>query len=156
MKEKELKRLSRADLLEMLIDQSKELQEVREKLQQAEAELEKREIAISNAGSIAEASLMLNGVFEAAQAACREYVENTHKYCERQEPVRVPFYEPSIYARPTPPAPNAQQSGIPYDQYLQQAEYQPERRVVTIDYAPVQQRTARYMRVAETMEMQKR
>ena len=62
MKEKELKRLSRADLLEMLIDQSKELQEVREKLQQAEAELEKREIAISNAGSIAEASLMLNGV----------------------------------------------------------------------------------------------
>ena len=72
MKEKELKRLSRADLLEMLIDQSKELQEVREKLQQAEAELKKREIAISNAGSIAEASLMLNGVFEAAQAACRE------------------------------------------------------------------------------------
>ena len=145
MKEKELKRLSRADLLEMLIDQSKELQEVRENLQQAEAELKKREIAISNAGSI-----------EAAQAACREYVENTHKYCERQEPVRVPFYEPSIYARPTPPAPNAQQSGIPYDQYLQQVEYQPERRVVTIDYAPVQQRTARYMRVAETMERQKR
>jgi len=100
MKEKDLKRLSRADLLEMLIDQSKELQQVREKLQQAEAELEKREIAISNAGSIAEASLMLNGVFEAAQAACKEYVENTHKYCERHEPVHVCSCEPSVYARP--------------------------------------------------------
>ena len=31
MKEKELRRLSRADLLEMLIDQSKEMQELKEK-----------------------------------------------------------------------------------------------------------------------------
>ena len=58
MKEKDLRRLSRADLLEMLIDESKEVQILREKLEKAEAELKKREIAIQNAGSIAEASLM--------------------------------------------------------------------------------------------------
>lgn len=85
MTEKELRRLSRADLLEMLIDQSKELQELRKETEQLRAELQKREIAISQAGSIAEASLMLNGVFEAAQAACQEYVENTCKLYGRQE-----------------------------------------------------------------------
>ena len=41
MKEKDLRRLSRADLLEMLIDQSKEVQILREKLEKAEAELKK-------------------------------------------------------------------------------------------------------------------
>jgi len=46
MKEKDLRRLSRADLLEMLIDESKEVQILREKLEKAEAELKKREIAI--------------------------------------------------------------------------------------------------------------
>lgn len=94
MKEKDLRRLSRADLLKMLIDESKEVQILREKLEKAEAELKKREIAIQNAGSIAEASLMLNGVFEAAQAACREYVENTHKYCEPHGPFGAAGYEP--------------------------------------------------------------
>ena len=67
MTDKELKNLSRRDLLEMLIEQSKELQRLREKLAETEALLEKKEISISNVGSIAEAALQLNGVFEAAQ-----------------------------------------------------------------------------------------
>lgn len=126
MTAKELKRLSRADLLEMLIDQSKELQEVREKLEKAEAELHKREIAIHNAGSIAEASLMLNGVFEAAQAACKEYVENTQKYCEAQRSAHGHVYEETpVYTRPEP-SPRlsnrpSEYSGMPYAQYLQQS-----------------------------------
>lgn len=76
MTEKDLKRLSRADLLEMLIDQSLELQTVQKKLQQAEAELSRRAIALDEAGNIAEAALRLNGVFEAAQASCEQYMEN--------------------------------------------------------------------------------
>jgi|GEM_PF-2617971 len=158
MKEKELRRLSRADLLEMLIDQSKELQEVREKLHQAEAELKKREIAIQNAGSIAEASLVLNGVFEAAQAACREYVENTHKYCERQEPVCVPSYETAAYPKPAFTSQAVEQkNGIPYEQYLQQEAFLPPHYSTSGDYAPARQnRTARYMRIANEMDLQKR
>ena len=68
MTEKELRRLSRADLLEMLIAQSEELRDVKERLKSAEAILASRVIEINTAGSIAEASLRLNGVFEAAQA----------------------------------------------------------------------------------------
>ena len=85
MTEKELKRLSRADLLEMLISQSEELREVKERLRTAEAALANRVIEIDNAGSIAEASLRLNGVFEAAQAACEQYTENIRLLSERSQ-----------------------------------------------------------------------
>lgn len=85
MTEKELKRLSRADLLEMLIDQSVELQDVKKQLESAEAALASRIIEINTAGSIAEASLQLNGVFEAAQAACSQYTESIRCLNERTE-----------------------------------------------------------------------
>ena len=85
MTKKELRRLRRADLLEMLIRQSTELQECREKLAAAEDALQKRELALDKAGSIAEAALQLNGVFDAAELACREYIENVRLLCRRQE-----------------------------------------------------------------------
>lgn len=76
MTDKELKRLSRGELLEMLIQQSKELERLRKQLDAAQTALQNREIAITNAGSIAEAALQLNGVFTAAQDACQQYMEN--------------------------------------------------------------------------------
>ena len=76
MTEKEIRRLSRADLLEMLIDQTREMNELRTRLEAAEKELASRRIRLEQAGSIAEAALKLNGVFEAAQAACNQYLEN--------------------------------------------------------------------------------
>lgn len=76
MKEKELRSLSRADLLQMLIDQSTEVQELRQRLEEAETQLQQRELALEKAGTMAEAALLLNGVFEAADKACRQYVEN--------------------------------------------------------------------------------
>jgi len=87
MTERELKKLSRADLLEMLIDQSKELQRTQRRLHKAEEELEERRIAINEAGSIAEAALRLNGIFEAAQASCEQYMENIQFLSSRQEEI---------------------------------------------------------------------
>ena len=83
MTEKELRRLSRADLLEMLIDQSLELEQTKKKLAAAEEALASRVIEINSAGSIAEAALRLNGVFEAAQAACDQYVQNINLLLEQ-------------------------------------------------------------------------
>lgn len=85
MTESELKKLSRVDLLEMLIEQSKQLKEVQDRLEKTENELKSREIAINEAGSIAEASLRLNGVFEAAQAAGQQYLANIELLSKRQE-----------------------------------------------------------------------
>lgn len=85
MTEKELKKLSRADLLEMLIAQSEELRDVKERLKSAEEALASRVIEINNAGSIAEAALRINGVFEAAQEACQQYTENVRLLSERSQ-----------------------------------------------------------------------
>lgn len=76
MTEKELKRLSRSELLEMLIGQMEENEKLKIDLEQAQEQADSRQIAIDRAGCIAEAALALNGVFDAAQAAAAQYLEN--------------------------------------------------------------------------------
>ena len=76
MNENELRKLKRVDLLELLISQARENEELRHKLAEAEQKLADRQIKTDEAGSIAEAALKLNGVFEAAQAAADQYLEN--------------------------------------------------------------------------------
>ena len=83
MTSKELKRLSRRELLEMLIEQMKENQRLRSHLEQAEAELENRELVSLRAGSMAEAAMQLNGVFEAADKAARQYLENVYRSAQK-------------------------------------------------------------------------
>ena len=85
MTERELKRLSRSDLVEMLMEQTTRVRELEDQLEDANRILERRDIAIDEAGSIAEAALKLNGVFEAAQAAGEQYLENIRTLSERQE-----------------------------------------------------------------------
>lgn len=76
MTDKELRKLSRTELLEMLLEQTREVERLSEELESLREELESKKIAIENCGSIAEASLKLSGVFEAAQSAADRYVEN--------------------------------------------------------------------------------
>lgn len=87
MTDKELRKLKRSELLEMLIEQQKELNDVKKQLEEAKARLESRDIAIRQAGSIAEAALQLNGVFEAAQKAADQYLENIRKLSGEQEQI---------------------------------------------------------------------
>ena len=76
MTDDQLRKLNRADLLELLITQGKEMETLRKRMRQAEEQLSSRRICMEEAGSIAEASLRLNGVFEAAQAAADLYLES--------------------------------------------------------------------------------
>lgn len=87
MTEKELKKLTRADLLEMLIEQSREMQQLRKELQSLQQEQQQRELRINKAGSIAEAALQLSGVFEAAEEAGKQYLENIRLLSLRQEDI---------------------------------------------------------------------
>ncbi|MBU5679022.1 DNA repair protein [Blautia sp. MSJ-9] len=82
MTEKELRRLSRMDLLEMLLEQSKEVEQLRAELETVKKQLEDRRIMEQEAGSIAEAALRLNKVFEAAQQAADQYLENIRTQAE--------------------------------------------------------------------------
>ena len=85
MTDKELRRLSRSELLEMLIAQTEENDRLKIRLEQAEAQLRDRRIAIDKAGSLAEAALSLNGVFQAAEAAAQQYLENIQRISGQQD-----------------------------------------------------------------------
>lgn len=76
MTEKEFRKLNKRDLLEMLIFQTKRADDLQTALEEANEKLESREISFTNAGSLAEASIRLNGVFEAADAAIAQYFES--------------------------------------------------------------------------------
>lgn len=79
MTEKQLRKLSRTELLELLIEQTKKNAALEQEIAQCRAEKESREIKIENSGSIAEAALQLNGLFETAQQAADQYLENIRK-----------------------------------------------------------------------------
>ena len=117
MTDKELRKLSRRELLQMLVVQvretgnaKQELAETTEQLRELEqnyerlrkrldqkdarihelvdtlqAERTKREIELEKAGSIAEAALRLNGVFEMAQKAADQYLYNIRLRQENAE-----------------------------------------------------------------------
>lgn len=131
MTEREIYRLKKHDLLQLLLTQGKEAAEQQErinsliaslaemeegnnrlksKLDEKDALIEKlkgrldekdariakmretmktwrnnREIELLEAGSIAEASLKLNKVFEAAQKAADQYLYNLRQRCEKEE-----------------------------------------------------------------------
>lgn len=85
MTQQDLKHLSRADLLELLLEQSRENEALRSENEQLREQQSRQEILLDNAGSIAEASLRLNGVFEAAQRACDQYTANIEKLNARQQ-----------------------------------------------------------------------
>lgn len=87
MTERELRRLSRTDLLELLVAQRRENEQLRCILDQTQAQLADRTIQINKAGSIAEASLQLSGIFNAAQDSCQYYLDNIRLLSERQSQV---------------------------------------------------------------------
>lgn len=89
MTNKELKKLSRSDLLELLLIQTRETERLKKKLLAAEKELEDRQLRMSAVGTLAEAMVEVNGVMAAAQSAADQYLENiaameaeTRKKCD--------------------------------------------------------------------------
>ena len=82
MTDKELRKLSRSDLLELLISQTEENRVLKSRVEQMQNQLLDRRIAVDKAGSLAEASLQLNGVFQAAEKAAQQYLENIQRMSE--------------------------------------------------------------------------
>ena len=131
MTEKELHKLRKQDLLQLLLAQGREAAELQEQITKLSASLEEteagnerlkakldekdelieklksrldekdaritkmreimkpwranRQIELEEAGSIAEAALRLNKVFEAAQKAADQYIYNLRQRCEKKD-----------------------------------------------------------------------
>ena len=84
MVDRDLRKMNRKELLELLIASEKENDQLKEQLQQQTVQLQNRELQIKDAGSIAEAALVLNGVFESTEKAAAQYLENI-KHCSEQQ-----------------------------------------------------------------------
>lgn len=78
MAERELKKLDRAELIEIIYELQKREKEYLAKINNLEAALDDKTIKISEAGSIAEAALKLSGIFESAQAAADQFLYSVH------------------------------------------------------------------------------
>lgn len=74
MTDKELKHLNRGELIDIIYELQKRYADSENEIKQLQADLEKKELSIAESGSIAEAALKVNGVFEAAQAAADQYL----------------------------------------------------------------------------------
>ncbi len=85
MTDKEFKRLSKSDLLDIIFELQKNEKELRDRNEELEQKLASKELKIENAGSIAEAALAVNGFFEAAQAAADQYAAQAAQLIERAE-----------------------------------------------------------------------
>jgi len=73
---KDTKKLSKKDMLELLVMQSKKIDELEIELEKTKKELNNKKITIKESGSIAEAALKLNQIFEIAQKAADQYLVN--------------------------------------------------------------------------------
>lgn len=85
MTDKEVRRLKRSELLEILVEQKKEIERLEKSLEEAEQKLHSREIMLQQAGSIAQAALQLNHIFEDAQKAADQYLENVQRLSSGQK-----------------------------------------------------------------------
>ena len=74
MADRELKKLSRAELIDIIYALKEREDDLSAQVAALEEKLAQREIQISRAGSIAEAALAINRVFEQAQAAAEDYL----------------------------------------------------------------------------------
>ena len=79
MAEKDLKRLSRGELIEIIYQLKIKEQQLTEENAELKRKLEAREIKIENVGSLAEAALVLSDIFSAAEASVAIYVEEINR-----------------------------------------------------------------------------
>lgn len=85
MTDKELRKLGRVALLEMLVDMGKKNEALEQENESLKKLQEDKRIQIQNAGSIANAALELNKVFESVQAAADQYLFNVKQLQKNEE-----------------------------------------------------------------------
>ena len=76
MNKKELRKLKRIDLFEIMLAQSEEIDRLRAELETLKKQLEDKRILLEKRGTLAEASLALTNIFEEAQKAADLYLYN--------------------------------------------------------------------------------
>lgn len=80
-----LKKLNRKQLLEILLEQTKRIEELEVELQKTKDKLKDKNVKINNVGSLAEASLILSDIFKAADEAIAIQIQNIENMAKKEE-----------------------------------------------------------------------
>ena len=88
MTDKEFKRLSRAQLIEIIYQLQLQTDKLNEEKQELESELADKRLRLSNAGNIADAALEINNCFRSAQNAAEQYLNEIKAIREETEEER--------------------------------------------------------------------
>ena len=88
MTDKEFKRLSRAQLIDIIYQLQLQLDKVNEEKKVLESELTDKRLRLRNAGNIAEAALEINNCFRSAQNAAEQYLNEIKAIREETEAER--------------------------------------------------------------------
>ena len=88
MTDKEFKRLSRAQLIDIIYQLQLQIDKLNEEKQALEGELKDKRLRLSNVGNIAEAALEMNDCFRSAQNAAEQYLNEIKAIREETEAER--------------------------------------------------------------------
>ena len=78
---KELRHMNRGELIDVIYALKKQQEALAAENEELRQQLSKRELKLQKAGSIAEAAMSLNQVFEAAQQAADQYLQSVYANC---------------------------------------------------------------------------
>jgi cell division septum initiation protein DivIVA len=85
MTDKEFRKLKRSDLIAIIYEYQKKQEELVKEIGELRAQLESKNLKISKAGSIAEAVVGLDLLFETAQKTADDYIEQARLANEEAE-----------------------------------------------------------------------
>ncbi len=88
MTDKEFKRLSRPQLIDIIYQFQLQVDQLTERNQELERELADKRFRLHNAGNIAEAALVMNDCFRSAQNAAEQYLNEIKAIREETEAQR--------------------------------------------------------------------
>ena len=88
MTDKEFKRLSRSQLIDIIYQLQLQIDKLNEQKQALESELADKRLRLQNAGNIADAALEINNCFRSAQNAAEQYLSEIRAMREDAEAER--------------------------------------------------------------------
>jgi cell division septum initiation protein DivIVA len=93
MTDKEFKRLSRAQLIDIIYQFQLQVDKLTEQNRELERDLADKRLRLSNAGNIADAALEINNCFRSAQDAAEQYLNEIKAIREETEAERQRILE---------------------------------------------------------------
>lgn len=102
MVSKELRKLNRRELIDIIYQMKKNEQQMQEQISALQAELEEKRLRLSQAGSIAEAALAVSNIFSAAQEAANLYLQEISSMKAEAERERQKILEQTRKAAANP------------------------------------------------------